>query len=260
MKTFIRDNLNSLKRNQYTLIFMMVYACCFILGACSVQSEPEIEALEKHTVQRIPMIYEVETTRPFFQEYDFTTYTKAEIEDTICQLENFIEVTSQLNTENNDAILEAEDIMAQATTVLENNEYVTTYTEDDLNLLAWIIFVEAGDNSCSDEEQQLVGQVVMNRLAMGGISGKLTNPTIADVFNERGQYYMAIKRGYNITPWNINLASVTEKCYQNAKAVLEGEVICPENVVYQATFPQGHGIYKSFYHSYYNNTTYFCYL
>ena len=44
-----------------------------------------------------------------------------------------------------------------------------------------------------------------------------------------------------------------DHCYDVARRILEGERFCPDNVLFQAEFEQGSGIYKQF------DGFYFCY-
>ena len=50
---------------------------------------------------------------------------------------------------------------------------------------------------------------------------------------------------------------VSQRCYDNALAVLNGEVECPDNIVWQANFKQGSGVYEEIHTSY--SVSYFCY-
>ena len=143
---------------------------------------------------------------------------------------------------------------------LKKGHYKNPYSDEDHVLLAYAIMREQGDDRNSDECQQLVGSVIMNRKAMGGINGNLRFPSIKDIINEVGQYAFAIEKKYRVNVNTIDTSIITERCYENARKVLEGEVSCPSNVVFQATFKQGSGVYKSFYNEGYGTTTYFCYL
>lgn len=113
---------------------------------------------------------------------------------------------------------------------------------DDLDLMARIIYAEAGN--CSDEEQLLVGNVIMNRVA----SPKYPN-TIREVIYQKGQYSPTWNGAINKKP--------SEKAIKNAKRILNGERFCPTNVVYQAMFKQGSGVYKVLKNP--DGITYFCY-
>ena len=121
----------------------------------------------------------------------------------------------------------------------------------DLDLLAAIIHYEAGSNDCTDRHQQLVAQVVLNRVASDEFPDTIydvitqTKPTI--------QYSPYQKVMDNAGNKDI----IPQRCYDNALIVLSGEIECPSNVVWQANFKQGSGIYEVYKTSY--STTYFCY-
>lgn len=116
----------------------------------------------------------------------------------------------------------------------------------NLELLARVIWYEAGSNWLTDEHQQLVGLVVMNRVALNASS-------IEEVMAQKGQYSCCKLVLYGETP-----DGITQRCYDNAALVLQGKVTCPENVIFQAEFKQGE-VYKKFYNSYSGTTTYFCF-
>ena len=134
---------------------------------------------------------------------------------------------------------------------LETNNYLYPYSDYDYRLLAEVIMREQGDSRSPDEAQMLVGCVVLNRVANGGIGGRLENPTIMDVLLEPGQYPHP--------DWEIDDGRITDQVWENTRKVLEHEYEAPADVLYQALFPQGSGIYKSFYNEGYGSTTYFCY-
>ena len=118
------------------------------------------------------------------------------------------------------------------------------YSEQDLLLLSKAIYAEAGSDWISDLQQQMVGQVVLNR-----VQSDLFPDTIYDVLHQKGQYQFIIKK-IEIKP--------NQRAIKNAKLILNGKKVCPENVVYQSEFRQGDGVYKKFKTKY--STTYFCYL
>ena len=103
---------------------------------------------------------------------------------------------------------------------------------DDVYLLARLINGEAARNSTLDK--QYVGAVVMNRLRMG-----LWGNTLRSVIYAKGQYACTWNgsRGFNSTP--------PQDCIDIAKALLRGETYgVPANVIYQAQFKQGSGLWK----------------
>ena len=103
---------------------------------------------------------------------------------------------------------------------------------DDIYLLARLINGEAARNNTLDK--QYVGAVVMNRLRMG-----LWGNTLRSVIYAKGQYACTWNgsRGFNSTP--------PQDCIDIATALLRGETYgVPANVIYQAQFKQGSGVWK----------------
>lgn len=123
----------------------------------------------------------------------------------------------------------------------EDNQW---WSDEELELLARLIYCEAGSDEISDEHQQLVAQVVINRVN----DGRFPN-TISEVIYQKGQYACV-----GNTRWDSK--EVPERCYNNALKALNGEVQAPENLIFQANFEQGTEIYKIFKTSY--SVTYFC--
>lgn len=120
-----------------------------------------------------------------------------------------------------------------------------TYTEEDLELLARLIYCEMGCSWIPDEEQRKVGSVVLNRVA-----SELFPDTIREVIYQPGQYAPAI------TGW-IEMVEPDEKALENARWVLENGSILPEEVVFQSTSIQGE-IHSSYYDQVLGTTTYYC--
>lgn len=121
------------------------------------------------------------------------------------------------------------------------------YTEDDLDLLARLITAEMGASWVSDEIQLYVGSVVINRM-----NHELFPDTLYDVIYAKGQYSPTWNGAINNTP--------DERTIENARQLLEHGSVLPENVVFQANFPQGDGTYYEYYDEVLGTTTYFCYL
>ena len=112
-------------------------------------------------------------------------------------------------------------------------------SDDDLDLLARTIYAESKDEK-SEEHYLLAGNVVMNRVA----SPKYPN-TIKDVIYQKGQYSPT---------WNGQIKhKPNQLAIDCARRLLKGERFCPEDVLFQAEFKQGTGVYKKI------GKTYFCY-
>ena len=113
------------------------------------------------------------------------------------------------------------------------------YSQADLDLLARLVYAEAGSDWCSDEMQLLVANVVTNRINDGRFPD-----TLRGVVYQRGQYACAGKLG-RVKP--------NARAVKNAKRVLEGERFCSARVVFQSEFRQGRGLWKTV------GNQYFCY-
>lgn len=113
---------------------------------------------------------------------------------------------------------------------------VQSYTEEDLDILAHAICGEA--QTYPDEEQLYVGSVILNRKNHSAYPN-----TIKGVVFQRGQYACTWDGNYYRQPTPAN--------YANAKWLFENGSILPGNVVYQAAFKQGSGVYLATkYHKY----------
>ena len=109
----------------------------------------------------------------------------------------------------------------------------------DLDLLSRLIYAESKDEK-SEEHYMLVGNVVMNRAANAEYPD-----TVREVIYQKGQYSPT---------WNGQIKYKPDQLAVDcAKRLLAGERFCPENVLFQAEFRQGTGVYKKI------GKTYFCY-
>lgn len=122
-----------------------------------------------------------------------------------------------------------------------------TYSDEDVRIIATVIYYEAW-GGCSDRHRELVAAVVVNRVK----SDRFPN-TVYDVVAQPRQYLKAYADGTMTVP-----DSAWDTCSTIAEKALRGEVDCPDNVVFQAEFRQGAGVYEICPTSY--STTYFCYI
>ena len=141
--------------------------------------------------------------------------------------------------------VEETTMIEEETTVIEYQQW---WTNEELDMLAAVIFYEAGSNDCSDRHQQLVAQVVLNRV----IDDRFPD-TIYDVITQQNPVQYST---YKLVLNNMgNRDIIPQRCYDNALAVLNNDVDCPSDIVWQAGFIQGE-IYEVYYTTY--STTYFC--
>lgn len=122
------------------------------------------------------------------------------------------------------------------------------YSEEDLDLLARLITAEMGSEWVPDEVQLYVDSVPLNRMKSDAFPGE----TLYDVIYQEGQYSPTWTGAINNTP--------DERTIENAKKLLTNGSVLPENVVFQANFKQGDGVYYEYYDEILGTTTYFCYL
>lgn len=117
------------------------------------------------------------------------------------------------------------------------DEPAPSYTEEELNILALIVYQEAGGDSVSDYTRRLVAQVFLNRVADDRFPD-----TFYDVATSERQYG---KLHWTGIEWPERASYESEKhavdrAYEIAKEVLESdEPVCPATVVFQAEFIQG---------------------
>lgn len=115
-------------------------------------------------------------------------------------------------------------------------EPVPTYSEEELEMLALVIYQEAGGDACSDETRLMVGNVVLNRVA-----DERFPDTIEEVLLQERQYGRLHWTGI-VWPERASKsveAHAVQRAYDCAKRVLEGERLLPEDVIWQAEFKQG---------------------
>lgn len=125
-----------------------------------------------------------------------------------------------------------------------------TYTEEELEILTVIIYQEAGGDACSDDTRRKVGSVVINR-----VNSDLFPNTFWEVATGKNQYGFSPETGVT---WPARAvykqeAHAIERAYKIAEELLVGGSILPDNVIWQAGFTQGDGIYC------HQDGIYFCY-
>lgn len=119
-------------------------------------------------------------------------------------------------------------------------EVVETIDSEELDLLAHLLYAEAGSDWIEDNTIYMVGSVVLNR-----VSSEHYPNTIKEVIYQKGQYACILDGNINKEP--------SDRCYEIAEDLLRNGSILPENVIYQAEFTQGSGVYR------YSDNLYFCY-
>lgn len=112
-----------------------------------------------------------------------------------------------------------------------------TYTDEELDILALIVYQEAGGDGVSDDTRRLVAQVFLNR-----VNDSRFPDSFYEVATEERQYGRLYWTGI-VWPDRASSqaeAHAVERAYTIAQEVLESdEPICPEGVIFQAEFVQG---------------------
>jgi spore germination cell wall hydrolase CwlJ-like protein len=167
-------------------------------------------------------------------------------EQVVTTTETYVENETQTTTEETtETVIEpTEDETKHEEYSTRNTTQNNTDTKDDLFYLAAAVCREAGGES--EEMQLLVANVIINR-----VNSSLYPNTIYDVLTQPGQYGTMSVDGISFPSWADNTAKT--QCYNVASRILNGERYCPENVLFQAEFKQGSGVYKHI------GNMYFCY-
>lgn len=132
--------------------------------------------------------------------------------------------------------IEAEVVVVEEPEPVEIPE--PTYTEEELDALALVIYQEAGGDACSDETRLMVAQVVMNRVA----DARFPN-TIQEVLTQEAQYGRLHWTGL-VWPERASWpeeAYAVDRAYDLAEAILGGAIvgILPADVVFQCEYVLG---------------------
>lgn len=112
------------------------------------------------------------------------------------------------------------------------------YSKEELSLMAHLLNAECGSETCSDKMLYYAGSVVLNRVK----NNKFPN-SLHDVIYAHGQYACTWNGAINKTPSN--------RCWKIAKKLLTYGSILPQNVVFQAEFKQGSGVYEKVQNEYF---------
>ena len=112
-----------------------------------------------------------------------------------------------------------------------------TYTDEELEILALIVYQEAGGDIVSDDTRRLVAQVFLNR-----VNDSRFPDSFYEVATAERQYGRLYWTGI-VWPERASSqeeAHAVERAYKIAQEVLESnEPVCPEGVIFQAEFVQG---------------------
>lgn len=145
--------------------------------------------------------------------------------------------TATIETEPTTIAEEAtEETTVPETTVPETTEPELPYTEEELEMMAIVIYQEAGGSECSDETRLMVGTVVMNRIADERFPDTMYEVLTAPSQYGRLHWTGIVWPGRASSPYE---AEAVERAYAIAERILLGERALPDDVVFQSEFIQG---------------------
>lgn len=135
-----------------------------------------------------------------------------------------------------------QETLSETLPPIEPIEPEPKYTEEELDMLAAVIYQEAGGNACSDDCRFMVGDVVLNRVA-----DERFPDTIKEVLEAPGQYGLFSKTGVK---WPARAqydceAKAVERAIETARLLLSDEQhseLYGEGYIWQAEFKQGKDI------------------
>ena len=146
----------------------------------------------------------------------------------------------------------------EAQKAIAGYQKLAQYSDEDIRILTTTVFHEAGHTT--EQLRQYVAQVVLNR-----VEDSRFPDTVKGVITQPGQYstkYATVEAANAIQATDSkNGTYYNGICEDSVKAAMMGQVEMPSNVLYQANFSQGKGVWKSVYFNsgWYASTSYFCY-
>ena len=146
----------------------------------------------------------------------------------------------------------------EAQKAIAGYQKLAQYSDEDIRILTTTVFHEAGHTT--EQLRQYVAQVVLNR-----VEDSRFPDTVKGVITQPGPYstkYATVEAANAIQATDSkNGTYYYGICEDSVKAAMMGQVEMPSNVLYQANFSQGKGVWKSVYFNsgWYASTSYFCY-
>lgn len=160
--------------------------------------------------------------------------------------------------DDNVYIQAAKSLWSDAQKEIEAYQKLSQYTDEEIRILATMVYYEAGQTT--EELRQYVAQVAVNRT----MDSRFPD-TIEGVITAPGQYagqYATAEATQAIKDKDAaNGTFHWNACVSSAKMAMMGKVDMPENVLFQANFTQGSGVWKAVYFDsgWFSSTSYFCY-
>lgn len=147
-------------------------------------------------------------------------------------------ITTEYTTEAITEVVTEQQTEEPTTVIVTTTD--ASVDEYELWLLAHLINGEAGATWCSDTTRYYVGSVVLNR-----VNHTEFPDSIESVIYQSGQYACTWDGNFDLEP--------SDRCWEIARDLLINGSWLPNDVVFQANFSQGSGVYDCI------DGVYFCY-
>ena len=222
-------NNSSQKYGKWNIIYIL-----FNKQEETVEEEPTTteQVVEVTTEQITTEVTTTEQTTVTTTEVTTETVTEEITTEEVITTEYLAERAIEATTETVEAITEEDVAVATGTDA--------DVDEDAVWLLAHLINGEAGAGWCCDTTRYYVGSVVLNR-----INHPEFPDTLYEVIYQSGQYACTWDGNFSLEP--------SDRCWEIARDLLANGSVLPADVVFQANFTQGSGVYD------YMDGVYFCY-
>ena len=165
---------------------------------------------------------------------------------------------SQGYSDSSAGIQAAKATWNQAQEKIVDYQNLSKYTWDDIRILTTTVYYEAGQTT--EQLRQYVARVALNR-----VEDKRFPNSVYEAITQRGQYntkYATMEAANTIKAQDAaNGTKHWNHCKWSVMEAMRGNTDMPKNVLYQANFTQGAGLWKSVYFNsgWFSSTSYFCY-
>lgn len=203
---------------------IIILACLAMVLTTSVLMEVKTTDSSNHHQQEVASVQ---------------TSTEYDNQQPVENVKNYVESVETVSHNVNNPVNNVNNSVSADSTFAEEQE-----------ILAIIIYQEAGGDECSDDTRRKVGSVFLNR-----VNSPLFPDTFEEVATAEKQYGTLYLTGlkWPDRAFNEQEADAVNRAYELAEELLIGGSILPDNVIWQAEFTQGDGIYC------YQDGIYFCY-
>ena len=126
-------------------------------------------------------------------------------------------------------------------------------------------YVQAAKSTWNEAQKAIAGYQKLAQVVLNRVADSRFPDTVKGVITQPGQYstkYATVEAANAIQATDSkNGTYYYGICEDSVKAAMMGQVEMPSNVLYQANFSQGKGVWKSVYFNsgWYASTSYFCY-